>query len=564
MRPPPWLIAGWAVFAAALLRLPASRHWLDAGEIVAAAHGLGITHPPGHPVAVLLGKAAALLVPFGSVEFRVALASALALAGAAAVAAVLGRALLDHANLPGAAWLSAAAATTAACCGPSLLQGVRAEVYALNALLTLGAVAALAHGPLTARRTAIAALLSGLGLANHHLLLAAGVLPALVVVVASGARTSARRVPLGAVALVPLGLSAYLLLPVRALADPVANWGDPRTAGRFIWTVSAEVFRRFRGDAAPPSFVDNAVDALFVTMDSLGPVGALVALVGLGLLARRLPGPTLAVVAAAAGVVGTKVILGFEPNNPDLRGYWLPAVLLIAPGAAAAGALLLGFGKAGRACAIALTSVWFVTRLGAGGPPLPAPSAEDARSAADAALSAVAPHGIVLLADFNLAFSVWASEAVEAARPDVSPVVRPFLEHPGYAEHVARRFPSIGPLPSAPCPPATHRGRPVHVELHHDLAAACLAALPIGRVVPVGGRLSELRLDPADLGSTRWLTWQRWLHALHREARGELAEARNHLDSALLSAPGDPELLALKSRLTKRGADPSEASRPGR
>jgi hypothetical protein len=360
-----------------------------------------------------------------------------------------------------------------------------------------------------------------------------------------------------------VGLSAYALLPVRALADPVANWGDPRTVGRFLWTASAEVFRRFRGDAAPASLLDSGVDAMFVTMDSLGPVGGLVALVGLGLLARRAPGPTLAVAAAAGGVVLTKVVLGFEPNNPDLRGYWLPAVLLIAPGAAAVGALLVGSGKPGRVGAFALMGIWLATRFAVGGPPLPGPQAEDPRTAANASLAAVSPHGIALLADFNLAFSVWAAEAVEGARPDVSPVVRAFLDHPGYVDHIARRFPSVGRLPTTPCP-AAHNGRRVHFELHRDLPDRCMASIGATAVIPAGHTLDALRLDVADLGTVRWLTWQHWLHALHREARGELSAARGHLDSALRHAPREPELLALQARLTKRGVVPSGRSAPGR
>ena len=78
-------------------------------------------------------------------------------------------------------------------------------------------------------------------------------------------------------------------------------------------------------------------------------------------------------------------------------------------------------------------------------------------------------------------------------------------------------------------------------------------------MIPSGVALGRLGLDERDLGSARWLTWQHWQHALHREARGELGEARSHLDAAMLSAPADPELVALDARLTRRGAGP-----PGR
>ncbi|MGZ3442447.1 MAG: protein O-mannosyl-transferase family, partial [Polyangia bacterium] len=64
-------------------------YWLDSSELAAAAWGLGVAHPPGHPLPSLLGRACTL-VPLGSIAFRVGLASALAGAAAAAQTARLG------------------------------------------------------------------------------------------------------------------------------------------------------------------------------------------------------------------------------------------------------------------------------------------------------------------------------------------------------------------------------------------------------------------------------------------------------------------------------------------
>jgi hypothetical protein len=55
----------------------------DSGELVTAVAVLGIPHPPGYPLDVLLGKLWTLLVPAGSIAFRMSLFSAFcgALAG---------------------------------------------------------------------------------------------------------------------------------------------------------------------------------------------------------------------------------------------------------------------------------------------------------------------------------------------------------------------------------------------------------------------------------------------------------------------------------------------------
>jgi hypothetical protein len=307
------------------------------------------------------------------------------------------------------------------------------------------------------------------------------------------------------------------------------------------------------------SLLDNLIDATFVCMDSLGPLGALTAVVGLGVLARRRPRGAAAIALATAGVVLTKAVLGFEPNNPDLRGYWLPGMLLLSVGVATVAALLASSGRRHTWAAGALVALWAISRLGSGGPGLPPVQAEDSRRAANRTLAGVPPHGIALIADFNLAFTVWASEVVEGARPDASPVIRAFLDHPGYAEQIGRRFPALkGQIPTG-CPTAGPPGRAIRTELHHDLDRACLRSLSPSAITPTGADVLSLSEAPGDvdLPMARWLTWQHWVHALHREARGEVAAARVHLDHALRRAPGDLELLAIDARLTKRGAGPS-------
>ena len=57
-------------------------YWLDAGELVEAAVALDIAHPPGHPLASLVGHVLTF-VPLGPLSLRVALAQALCAAIAA-------------------------------------------------------------------------------------------------------------------------------------------------------------------------------------------------------------------------------------------------------------------------------------------------------------------------------------------------------------------------------------------------------------------------------------------------------------------------------------------------
>src|SRR6185436_1600901 len=52
----------------------------DSGELVTAVHVLGIPHPTGYPLYVLLGKLWTVILPFGSIAWRMSLFSAAAAA----------------------------------------------------------------------------------------------------------------------------------------------------------------------------------------------------------------------------------------------------------------------------------------------------------------------------------------------------------------------------------------------------------------------------------------------------------------------------------------------------
>src|SRR5213596_4381618 len=70
--------AGTVFFAALLLyswTLAPTVTLTDSGELIVVAHGLGVAHPPGFPLWVILALLASL-VPFGNVAVRINFASA--------------------------------------------------------------------------------------------------------------------------------------------------------------------------------------------------------------------------------------------------------------------------------------------------------------------------------------------------------------------------------------------------------------------------------------------------------------------------------------------------------
>src|SRR6267142_5694231 len=75
-----WVAALAALWAYALTLSPTVA-WVnlgeDSGDLLAASATLGIPHPTGYPLFVLLGRLASL-VPVGSVAFRINLVAAIA------------------------------------------------------------------------------------------------------------------------------------------------------------------------------------------------------------------------------------------------------------------------------------------------------------------------------------------------------------------------------------------------------------------------------------------------------------------------------------------------------
>src|SRR5690606_9427087 len=258
-------------------------YFLDAGELVAAATDLGISHPPGHPLSGLVTFLATLL-PFGPLAFRVALASAIF---AAVGALFFHRALVHTVEAIGvrSALLSVPLALSGtlllASCTGYLLQAVRPEVYALQAALLFAIIERLVvlerFGP-SGDHAALydAALCFGLALANHHflafLLLPAAAPTLARVVVARGVRPLAIGAGFSLV-----GLSTYLYLPLRAAAEPFLALGSPTTLSRFYWVISAQAFQQTHDIEAAP-LVERVLDVFVQLGMSLGPAAPFLAL----------------------------------------------------------------------------------------------------------------------------------------------------------------------------------------------------------------------------------------------------------------------------------------------
>ncbi|HEU4725410.1 MAG TPA: DUF2723 domain-containing protein [Candidatus Eisenbacteria bacterium] len=435
----------------------------DSGDLLAASATLGIPHPTGYPLFVLLGRLASLL-PLGSIAFRINLVAALA--GAAGVF-FLARFVLEQLAADRDA---AAAESPRESSWPSLLaagsallyalsrgawgQSVLAEVYTLNVAF-LGAILwALARFERRrdVRWLLLASFLWGVGLTNHLLLLAAA--PAIAW--SAGRALATKRIGATTCVLALLlagwGATLVLYLPIRAGvglgpggppgAGPEFSWGVPATPAQLQWVLTGAQYQRnfFARDLG--GALAHLVPGRWWPEFGWGLLALAggVAAAAAGRL-RRL-GPATAAFAAAIALFSCYAIA-------DDVGYWMPVAWLAA---AIAGVGAARLASSGGTAARATAGVLLLLVLGGAVEGYLAN-----RKAVDASkdltpylyaqrnLSAVEGDALIVSEYDGRTFALWFYKATEFRRthPRLVVAYKYLLVWPWYLHHLARVYPWV-------------------------------------------------------------------------------------------------------------------------
>ncbi len=274
-----WLAAGVLLLVYVATLAPSVTFW-DAGEFIAAARVLGIPHPPGTPLFVVLLNAWARLwwfLPFATATNLFSAACTAAAGGL--VALVVSRATRDP-------WLGVAAALVAGGMSSVWQNATETEVYAASLCLSMAAIATadLAGRTRERRWVVLSAYLLALSIPLHLSALVAApaviylatdgvdgrydwpaavrllgvavcvaavsrlslplvvvgvVLIAAATFVSSGPERRAQASMLGAVAAVTgLAFSALAIMVIRAHFDPPINQGNPSSVARLADVVA--------------------------------------------------------------------------------------------------------------------------------------------------------------------------------------------------------------------------------------------------------------------------------------------------------------------------------------
>jgi len=275
----------------------------DSPETVAAAVNISVQHMPGYPAVTILDGLFARL-PAGAPAFRVAVCSAALGGGVCAATAGLVAAMFPT---PWGIAAGALSAVTLAFAPPFWEEALSAKgsVYLLNLLL----VALMVRALLSPRALPFVALLGGIALSGHWMT-AACWLPVMLLAARplAGRPLAGRSVGIG-LALLGLGLTAYLALTMYAGREPV--WGDPGRLGGLMGVITRREFIQQATKPASLGFLQFLWGVLY-PLSTAGPAFVLLALAGAATVASSRP----RILAAIGGGALANVILVSAVANP--------------------------------------------------------------------------------------------------------------------------------------------------------------------------------------------------------------------------------------------------------
>ncbi len=451
----PAALVGLAAFGIYARTLAPTISWAhasgDGGDLITAIYTGGVPHPTGYPTYLLLGSLLTALLP-GDPAYRLNLMSAAAAAGAVLL---LTRAVIQLSSQSGNGDSPApqVAGVTAglALAFSSVLwsQAVVTEVYTLHALffaalllVTAGRNTLHPNEPPGASPFIVGAIW-GVGLGNHLTLLLALPLILLATMRARESEQPGYRPWLRLGSGLALGLTVYLILPLRASAGPAINWGGAHTLTGLGWLVSGQLYHGYVF-SLPLAYWPTRLSAWAGLLGAQFTwIGLAMGLFGLAWLARIGRGWAL----ASGATFGLVSLFALGYNTTDSYILLLPAFVVLA--------LWAGFGWAQ-----ALATLWRQQRRLAGvaaalGLAVPLWLLLSGYSAADASqdrtavefaqgVLAAAPSRAVLVSHSDLySFVLWYEHYVRGSRPDIAIVDADLLDYSWYRDTLIRHEPGL-------------------------------------------------------------------------------------------------------------------------
>jgi len=486
------LLCGGTVFLVALLfyswTLAPTVTLTDSGELVVVARGLGVAHPPGVPLWIILAHLASL-VPLGNVAQRINFSSAVFAALTCAMLTLVVAEVIVTASYLAAAKrrkkgskkIEELAVTHPMVAAPALGAGLLmafsrtlwsyatiTEVYALNAVLIVTIFFLmlrwrrrivedrmhLSIGQVTRHDVFLysAALIFGLALGVHHVTVAL-TLPAVAVIVfrTQGVRFfTSRRLVYAALISIGALVAVYAYLPLAASRSPVINWGHPRSLQEIWWHLTGrqyQVYFSFKPEIMGEQFAEFCRMALREFSFPWLPLSLVLAFAGLGDAFKR--DRTIFWFLLTIVIADLAYALSYEIAE-DKDAYYLPTFISIAIAAGlgirwlirSALSKSLPVVKPSLAAVVAVLVVSTIA-LTANWPFNNRRRYFIAHDYVDNLLKAIAPNGLLLTLDWQVVSPMFYAQEIEQLRPDVKVVDINLLRRSWYFDYLKHAYPGL-------------------------------------------------------------------------------------------------------------------------
>ena len=481
------LVCAGAVFLVALVvyswTLAPTVTPTDSGELILAAFGLGVAHPPGVPLWTMLAHLASL-VPVGNVAVRINFSSAVFAALASAMLTLVVAELIVTASCFASPRQRNKAARQSSDTDRSKTRGLLifvpavgagllmafsrtlwayatiTEVYALNALLivlvfilsarwrrliietrTNSSAAETTHD----KWIYAAAFVFGLAMGVHHVTVAL-TLPAIAVVVyrTEGLKFFATRRLLYS-ALISIGalILVYSYLPWAASRSPAMNWGNARSLQEIWWHITGRqyrVFFSFSTSTMGPQFIEFCRMALREFGFPWLPITLFLA--GAGLTSAYKRDRTAFWFLLLILLADLAYALSYEIAE-DKDAYYLPAFISIAIAAGLGIHWLIQLAASRRSPiwtpSVAVATTIVLTSATAFAANWPFNNRKHYFIADDYVqnlFSTIAPNGLLLTQDWQVASPMLYVQEVERRRPDVKAIDINLLRRSWYFDYL--------------------------------------------------------------------------------------------------------------------------------
>jgi hypothetical protein len=463
----------------------------DGGDLIAAAATGGVAHPTGYPLYLLLARVFQFLPP-GPLAFRTNLMSAAAAVLAAlTIYTIVMRYQSSRGMKP--SWLSGLAAAYAFGLAPVVWsQAVITEVYTLQAcLIALLLYAYTSPVPVSsdARRRLDTSRGLLLGLATCNQIVTILILPLALVLGAFHARPETglpassqrpwlRNWSFDGVALrrqllfLGLGLSLYLILPLRAWAGPPVNWGYAVTPARLWWLISGELYQGHYLQFDPSVLWERVQASAGLLLEQTGLLGLVLGVTGLVIFSS-----TARLYILSTWVAAISLTFAILYSSDDSYVYLIPFLVSFAVwiglGLDELLRILLGrFPRSGLALGLVVVG-FFVGQALLRMNQIDASADRRAESFGKEALAAAPENAVVFAKGDRAVFALWYFHFALGERPDLAVLAEDLLHFDWYQENLHDTYPSLvvpGPFPWPETLTSANPSRPVCYMQYTDRA----------------------------------------------------------------------------------------------